>query len=242
MMRGVRRAAVAELRRVDSGDPVLAAVSQLWRTPRGTTRATRSVLEARRQQLLDSQESIRLMAEDGQRDTTTVAETTKRTSKSPEWCAFLFELAVAEKARSIVEMGTSVGVSGSYLATAAKLNGGRLVTLEGLEDSAACAQRGFDELELPAEVVVGPFSDTLEPVLDRCSPIDLMFIDGHHHEEPTLEYFEAALPRLDKGALVAFDDIRWSDGMRRAWARLESHPAVAWALDLHAIGLTRIRK
>jgi len=200
-------------------------------------------LEARRAALLASGEPVELDFADGP-TTSTVAEVCSRTSKNAAYCRVLLQLARIEAPAACIEMGTSIGMSGSYLAAGLKLSGagGRLVTLDRQEHVAAVVRRDFDALGLDnVEIVLGRFDQTLPDVLARNAPIGLLFIDGNHHEEPTLRYFESSLPHLTPDAVVVFDDIAWSDGMKNAWARLRAHDAVAVSATLGAIGIVRVK-
>jgi predicted O-methyltransferase YrrM len=49
----------------------------------------------------------------------------------------------------------------------------------------------------------------------------MVFIDGHHQYQPTLDYFEMIYPKCNKNEIIIFDDILWSTGMRRAWEELK---------------------
>ncbi len=134
-----------------------------------------------------------------------------RASKSPFWCRILFEMMRAMAPCRAVELGTCVGISASYQATAQELaGGGHLWTLEGAPALAALARRNLEGLGLSSVTVVeGPFADTLEGVLDVAAPVDWAFIDGHHEERATLTYFRAFLPHLAERAVLLFDDIAW---------------------------------
>lgn len=199
-------------------------------------------LERHRAELLQSDSPIFVDSSGPSAEMTTVAEVCGRTSKRPPWTGFLYDIVRAEQPDVILEMGTSVGISGAHLGAALVTNGhGRLITLEGRPDVAAVAERGFTKLGLPVKVIVGRFGDTLQSALSSHAPIDLMFIDGNHHEKPTIQYFNDALPYLSERALVVFDDIRWSDGMERAWKSLRTHFAVETAVDLREIGLLRLK-
>lgn len=163
----------------------------------------------------------------------------RRRSKKRPWADFLMLLARTLSPAKVLELGTCLGISSCYLAAGLRSSGGgHLVTLEG---AAALAERSRDNLAAlgldDVEVVSGLFANTLSGVLDRCSPVDLAFIDGHHQEEPTLSYFGQVIAHLTTPAVVVFDDIRWSDGMERAWSRLLGHPAVHVAIDLNSIGV-----
>lgn len=152
---------------------------------------------------------------------------------------FLFNLIRSFKPLSCVELGTSLGISASYQAAALKLNqAGQIVTLEGSPSLAARAEQHFKALGLDtASVVVGPFDATLNDVLERHQPIDYAFIDGHHDEHATLAYFEQIAPFLSRRAVLVFDDINWSEGMRRAWHTLEADQRISLAADLHNFGV-----
>jgi predicted O-methyltransferase YrrM len=43
----------------------------------------------------------------------------------------------------------------------------------------------------------------------------------------TLAYFDRITARANPGALLVFDDIKWSPGMRRAWQRIRTDTRVA---------------
>ena len=49
--------------------------------------------------------------------------------------------------------------------------------------------------------------------------------------------FEQVVPHLNPGALVVFDDIRWSGGMWEAWRQLRQWRGFAYTIDLRRIGL-----
>src|SRR6185437_7013815 len=126
-----------------------------------------------------------------------------------------------------------------YLGAAQKLNQrGRVATLEGAPALAALAEQHLQSLGLDnVRVVVGRFQDTLAGVIQSDRPLDFVFIDGHHEEKATLQYFEQVYPALASKAVVVFDDIAWSDGMQRAWRSIEDDPRVQLSVDLSRVGV-----
>jgi predicted O-methyltransferase YrrM len=174
----------------------------------------------------------------------TIGHIARLTSKPPFWGRVLFNLVRHTGPASCVEMGTSMGISAAYQAAALELNGtGALVTLEGAPAVAELARAHLGRLGLGrAEVVVGRFRDTLPAVLEARRPVDYVFVDGHHDEHATLGYFERLLPFLADSALLVFDDIAWSDGMRRAWTTLARDPRVTSAVGLGPVGLCLIHR
>jgi predicted O-methyltransferase YrrM len=170
----------------------------------------------------------------------TLGELTRRSSASPRWGYLLFRLVRALKPTSVLELGTCVGVSAAYIGAALELNDrGRLTTLEGGEAPAERSRHTLAELGLRhrVEVVHGAFAETLEDVLGRVRPLQLAFIDGHHQELPTVRYTGQIRPHLSPDAVLAFDDINWSKGMRRAWETITASPDYAMSLDLGRMGL-----
>ena len=174
----------------------------------------------------------------------TVGVIARRDSSSKRRCQFMATLVAETKARSVVEMGTAVGISGAYLAAGLAVNGeGRLITLDLDPERHAVATTVFDALGLAdrVEMRTGNFDDTYAQALADAAPIDILFIDGNHQHEPTIAYYEAARPHLRPGAVVIFDDIRWSDGMRAAWSAVKASDQTAVAADLGPTGLVRVR-
>lgn len=178
----------------------------------------------------------------GVRSTAAIAELAA-VSKPAFWARTLFKVVRKLQPSSCVELGACVGISASYQAAALSLNRrGRLTTLEGspaIADIAATTLKGLGLCN--AKVVTGPFHETLEGTLVEAAPIDYFFNDAHHDHDAVIRYFEQALPHLSReGAVVVFDDIRWSDGMFRAWRAIERDERVAASFDLLDMGLVLV--
>ena len=154
------------------------------------------------------------------------------------WGMFLHLCADSFEARVILEMGSCVGISGAYLASAHSRP--RLLTLEGSEALAAIAQQTLNAVSDNAEVVVGVFEQTLQRTLDRLSAeqqkIDLAFVDGHHEEAATLNYVDAISKCLSPRGLIILDDIYLYEGMWLAWQVLSSDRRFV-AIDIGRFGL-----
>ena len=111
------------------------------------------------------------------------------------------------RARTIVEFGTSFGISTIYLAAAVRDNdGGRVIGTELAPNKreralAHLAEAGLAEL---AEIRLGNALDTLARDLD--GPVDLLFLDGW--KDLYIEILELLKPRLRPGAVVLADNVR----------------------------------
>lgn len=175
----------------------------------------------------------------GVRRQLTVARVTANSKPAP-WAQFIHQLVRAVGARSCLEMGSCVGLTAAYIAAAFNGDACGLVTLEGADSIAKLAEDTLKGVGLSerAEVVVGPFHDTLDDTLRR-GTYDLVFVDGHHDRDSTIDYWHRIRPRLSPSAIVLFDDIRWSAGMEEAWSKIVSDPNLSWSLDLDSVGIVR---
>ena len=71
---------------------------------------------------------------------------------------------------------------------------------------------------------------------------DLIYFDGHHTKEATLNYFQQLLPTAHNDSVFVFDDIHWSPGMEAAWEEIKAHPRVKVSIDTFFLGLIFFRK
>ena len=166
----------------------------------------------------------------------TVASIAKNAARTPAQGRFLFRLMQRYGYSSVLELGTSLGMGTSYLASANA--SARIHTLEGCPNIAAQAQQHFNALQLNnIHITQGNFDDTLLPVLEIIKTLDVFFVDGNHREEPTLRYFNMALPYMHPQGVMIFDDIHWSPGMQAAWEQIKQDPSVRLSLDLFYVGL-----
>ena len=169
----------------------------------------------------------------------TIGEVCKRTSKSYFWSLILFKLIRKFKPYICLELGTGLGISASYQAAALALNGkGKIITLEGSESLVSIAKQHFYTLGLDnAFIIPGKFQDTLDGVLESNRSFGYVFIDGHHDEKATLRYYQQVLPFLSNDAIMVFDDISWSKGMKRAWKNIIADERVKTSIDLWQMGI-----
>jgi predicted O-methyltransferase YrrM len=239
---GLARRARAEARRLRAtGHPDAVLLGDLvrrgvrWRLSRDELHWVGRI-EAERRRLAASTEVVHR----GDDVPLTVSEVS-RASQSWRGGRFLYAVVRGFGPTRGVELGTCVGLSAAYQAAAMATDDGHLVTLEGYPDLAAVAEEVWSELDLAnVDVVVGRFAHALEPVL-AAAPVDYAYVDGNHHEDPTLAYFTAVQRHCTKRSLVVLDDINWSAGMRRAWQRVVADPAVTAHADLGRLGLVIVQ-
>lgn len=159
--------------------------------------------------------------------------------KPKKYARLLSRIVNHYKPTYIVELGTSFGITTSYLA--AGNADGKVYSIEGSTAIAEIAQKTFERTGFKnIELTVGNFDKVLPDLLTRLQSVDLAFIDGNHRKEPTLNYFKQLLGRSTASTILIFDDIHWSADMEAAWAAIKQHPSVTLTLDLFFIGLVFI--
>jgi predicted O-methyltransferase YrrM len=169
-----------------------------------------------------------------------ISEIVRYSAKSPKYAQLLFRLAAHFQPAEILELGTSLGISSLYLALGnTKAN---VRTLEGSAALAEMAKENFEKLHVKnIGVIEGNFDDTLPAYIRTVNKLDLVFFDGNHRKEPTLDYFRMCLTKKHSGSLFIFDDIHWSEEMAEAWEEIKANPEVSISIDLHQLGLVFFR-
>ncbi|SVC62340.1 uncharacterized protein METZ01_LOCUS315194 [marine metagenome] len=170
---------------------------------------------------------------------TTNVSSVCRANNNRFWSLILFKIIRKFKPTTSIELGTSLGISAAYQAAGHKINDkGNITTKEGAASLASLSEKNLQKLGLDnTKVVCGSFQDNLEAVLNENKPIDYAFIDGHHDEKATIAYFESFVPSLSNKAIIVFDDISWTKGMRQAWDRIIENENIKFSVDLRKIGI-----
>lgn len=165
-----------------------------------------------------------------------VASIARNAGKPKKWAQLLFRIVRRYSPMNIVELGTSLGISTSYMALA-NIHA-RIITCEGSKAVAKLARRNFEALHLQQVYLAeGNFDATLNNVLEQLPQVDLAFIDGNHRKEPTLRYFDQIVAKTHAASIIILDDIHWSEEMESAWATIKAHPSVRLTIDLFFFGL-----
>ena len=117
-----------------------------------------------------------------------VADITKNAAKPRKYAQLLFRMVRYYRYTNIMELGTSLGITSAYLASARK--DVKLLSIEGSPEIAASAASNFRQLGINnIELITGNFDDLLHDALAKSINQDLVFFDGNHRLEPTMRYF-----------------------------------------------------
>ncbi len=169
-----------------------------------------------------------------------ISDLLSKSSLQPRYGKLLFRIANYYKPETIIEFGTSIGLSALYLAKGAPQ--ARIATIEG--DTSLCefARSVFKKHQVGnIKAINGLFDEYLSYFEKNYPSPELVFIDGNHSYEATLRYFDHFSERIEKGFLI-IDDINWSAGMHRAWNEIRNDSRAIVTIDLFSIGIVIIRK
>ncbi len=148
----------------------------------------------------------------------------------------LFKICNYLNAKTIVELGTSLGISTAYLASASSTS--KVYTLEGCPNISDVAKDNFKQLKLKnIEVITGNIDENLSNILNKIDQLDIVYLDANHRYEPTMNYFQECLKKVHDHSILIFDDIHWSNEMQQAWEEIKKHPQVTVSVDIFHFGL-----
>jgi len=118
---------------------------------------------------------------------------------------FLYALARSTKSITLVEFGTSYGISTIYLAAAVRdIGRGRVITTEMNAAKAREATKNFQEAGLLPFIEVRE-GDALQTLRNVDGPVDFVLLDGWKNLYlPVLQLIES---KLRPGALIVADDL-----------------------------------
>jgi caffeoyl-CoA O-methyltransferase len=185
-----------------------------------------------------------------------LAQETRERTAIPEMMAgplqgrLLAFLVGAMRARRVLEIGTFTGYASICMASALPA-GGRVVTLDVNEETTEIARRYATEAGVVDRIDyrIGPAAATMA---DLDGSFDFVFIDAD--KGGYLDYYEASLPLLADGGLIAVDNVLWSgrvvqdsaDGPTAVMKQFNDHvrddPRVETVMLTVRDGLTLIRK
>jgi len=147
----------------------------------------------------------------------------------------LFNLMQRYKPDTVLELGTSLGISTLYMALANPNS--KIITVEGDANIAEISKENFRRAAVQNVVLeIGNFNDVLEDILANNCP-SLSFIDGNHTEESTIQYLDLISALNTTNSIVILDDIHWSPGMGKAWEYAKQHPKYNLTIDLYSFGI-----
>ena len=141
----------------------------------------------------------------------------------PESVRLLFALVAPNAGCEVLEIGGSHGYSTVWLAAAARILGGRVVTLEQDPGKVEVWRRNIAEAGLDewAELVEGDAKETLPALEDG---FDVVFLDAWKDDYELL--FGLARGKLDPGGVVVADNVTTSEAVHAYAAARQADPTL----------------
>jgi len=160
-----------------------------------------------------------------------------KTSLLPKkYCNLLHRICHYAKANTILELGSSFGISSMYLSTSSE--SAKVFTIEGNAGISEIAktlfrENAFNTIELSNEQI----EIALPRILSQFEHIDFVYFDGNHRYEATMEYFRQCLQKKYAATVFVFDDIHSSKEMETAWEEIAAHREVSLSIDIFRFGI-----
>ena len=165
-----------------------------------------------------------------------ISDIAHKSLKNRKYAQLLFRLVNETKPKTILELGTSLGLTTMYLA--ASNTHSRCITLEGSPEIAEFAEKLFKKNKFTnIESHCGNIDDILPLLLNNVEKLDFVFFDANHQKAATLNYFAQCVEKIAEKTVFVFDDIYWSREMTEAWQEIKTHPKARVSIDIFAMGM-----
>jgi len=155
----------------------------------------------------------------------------KRSLKQAKYARFLNRLIHHLKLESVVELGTSLGITSLYLADAAK----KVYTVEADHTIRKIARKNWNH-DCGIHSYVFDLNESWEMLAAKIGTIDLLFIDANHRKEAMIRYYIQSKSHLHNKSVVVLDDIHWNEETLQAWNVLKSRDEVTLSFDIFQMG------
>ena len=173
-------------------------------------------------------------------NTRAIYQIAKNAGISKKRAGLLFRITNYFQPESILEIGTSLGLATSALSLGNIKS--KITTLEGCNNTLHVAQKQFEEFDIKNITSINTeFSCYLKNHQSSIINYKLIYFDGNHSKEATLEYFKLLLPTINNETVWIFDDIHWSPAMEVAWEVIKNHPKVTVTIDTFQWGVVFFR-
>ncbi|AUC82091.1 O-methyltransferase [Lacinutrix sp. Bg11-31] len=168
-----------------------------------------------------------------------VSKMVQKVGASKKESKLLFRLVNYLQINTILELGTSLGIATHAMAVANPEI--KMTSIEGCPNISAYTKGTLGQFNLKnTEILTGDFNDAIKPL--ALNKYDLIYFDGNHQKQATLDYFETLLTTTTNDSFFIFDDIYWSKEMTEAWEIIKKHPQVTVTIDTFFLGFVFFRK
>ncbi len=147
------------------------------------------------------------------------------------------------KPATVLELGTSLGISAAYLSKYLTDND-KLYTIEADTNLLNIGRHNLKHITNTHIKFINDNFDNAIPHLinTEVNNFDFVFFDGNHKKDATISYFNQLLNKIDNNTIFVFDDIHWSKDMEMAWEYIKSHEKTKVSIDLFQFGIVFFRR
>lgn len=166
----------------------------------------------------------------------TIKSIIKSASTSGKYGQFLAQMVKGYQATNVIELGTSLGIGASYMGMFNP--DAKIYSIEGCENLSQKADENIKKLGLKnIHLFIGEFNKVLDDVIALSSKPKLVYIDGDHTYQSTLNYYNYFKNKSNKNTILIFDDIYWSRGMAKAWNEIINDKTSTLTIDFFRMGV-----
>jgi predicted O-methyltransferase YrrM len=163
-----------------------------------------------------------------------IGDIASKAVKQAKYSRFLFRLVTYLRSTEAIELGTSLGITTAYLASACN----QVRTVES--DKNVLNVAGLTWKNLSKRNIRSYCFDLNEGWSILCKEtdtIDFLFIDANHRKEAMIRYTLQALPYIHQKSVIVLDDIHWSEETFEAWKILKARKEVSLSFDIFQMGV-----
>lgn len=171
----------------------------------------------------------------------TVGQIVEREAIQAKHGALLFRLANYFKAKHILQLGPSMGLSTLYLTSYA--SGLNCIALENMPEFASIARIAFEKAaHNPIDLRIGGYKEILPKALQDMEQIDLVFFNTLYEQQNNSWLFEECLKYIHNDTIFIFEGIKANRKMRNFWKEVCTHAEVTVTIDLYSMGIVFFNK
>lgn len=167
-----------------------------------------------------------------------IKDIAKVSGTNKKYGKLLFKISSYYQPKTILELGTSLGLGTFMLANGSPNS--TIISVEGCPETSSIAKGMLDKYQTQnVDYVVSDFVSYLKNY--KGSKFDIIFIDGDHRGDRLLELLELLNAHIHQETLIILDDVRWNNDMLNAWNQIVLEKRYHLSIDLFRMGIVMPR-
>lgn len=150
----------------------------------------------------------------------------------------LIKIIAYVKPQNVLELGTSLGLSSIILS---QQNRSQVLTIEGCPKTSSYAESKLKTLGFNSIHFVNSEFSKILPEITSKNKFDLIYFDGNHQKNATLNYFNLCLETVHNETIFIFDDIHLSKEMYESWQEIIKNTHISLSIDTFYYGILFFR-